>query len=154
MTVSGMKIPTISIRHGAQEETATPATVSRTSPRRSQPFSEDALLSAWNTYISTHPQAHILINTMRAAAPALTSRTRFTVTVQNQIQLELMEANRSEIMGCIRDALANDEVDYDIIVNTTSSPRHTLTDNELLEKMKTEAPLLNRLIEDFRLHLA
>lgn len=154
MTVSGMKIPTISIRHGAQEETATPATVSRTSPRRSQPFSEDALLSAWNTYISTHPQAHILINTMRAAAPALTSRTRFTVTVQNQIQLELMEANRSEIMGCIRDALANDEVDYDIIVNTTSSPRHTLTDNELLEKMKTEAPLLNRLIEDFRLQLA
>ena len=91
---------------------------------------------------------------MRTATPVLTSRTRFNITVQNQIQLELMEANRSDIMACIRDALANDEVDYEIIVNTTSSPRHTLTDNELLEKMKTEAPLLNRLIEDFRLHLA
>ena len=149
-----MKIPTISIRHGVQEQANTPEAVRRAAPQRNQPFSDEELIAAWNTYISTHPQAHILINTMRTATPVLTSRTRFNITVQNQIQLELMEANRSDIMACIRDALANDEVDYDIVLNTAASPRHTLTDNELLEKMKSEAPILNKLIEDFRLHLA
>ncbi|MCM1349293.1 MAG: DNA polymerase III subunit gamma/tau [Firmicutes bacterium] len=151
---SGLKIPHISINPSVPTagENAVASTPGGT--MRENPFSDDALIAAWNSYISTHPHAHILINTMRAAAPVRTSPTRFTITVQNQIQLELMENNRAEIMGYVRNSLANDVVDYDVNINTSSSPRHTLTDPELLEKMKAEAPVLSRLIDDFKLHLA
>lgn len=151
----GLKIPRISIKHGPQSA-ADNSTVrpSQQQEKRTKPFSEDALLTAWNAYISTHPHAHILINTMRSAAPKLIDRERFRVTVQNEIQLNLMEANRGDIMGFVRDALGNDLVDYQIVVNTTSMPRHTLTDAELLDKMKSEHPVLKRLVDDFNLHLA
>lgn len=152
---TGLKLPSISIRHGAhnQADAAATAQESHREPRK-KPFSEDALLTAWNAYISTHPHAHILINTMRSSAPKLTSRERFRVTVQNDMQLDLMEANRRDIMGYIHDALGNDMVDYDIVVNTDSLPRHTLTDAELFDRMKSESPVLKRLVDDFKLHLA
>ena len=150
---SSLKIPSISIRHSQQQSEA-PVQESGPAPKRTTPFSEDALLTAWNSYISTHPHAHILINTMRAANPRLTDRNSFTITVQNAMQLELMETNRGDIMGYVRNALANDMVDYVVNVNTATSPRHTLTDPELLEKLRSETPVLQRLIDDFNLHLA
>lgn len=150
-----LKIPRISIKHGAQNQAESSQTEGgQCRATRSKPFSEDALLTAWNAYISTHPHAHILINTMRSAAPKLISRERFRVTVQNEIQLDLMEANRRDIMGYVHDALGNDLVDYEIVLNTESLPRHTLTDAELLDKMKTENPTLRKLVDDFNLHLA
>lgn len=151
----GLKIPRISIKHGAPTSAPTAASMQESAgSRRTKPFSEDALLTAWNAYIATHPHAHILINTMRSSSPRLTSRERFRVTVQNEMQLDLMEANRSDIMGYIHDALGNDTVDYDIVMNTDSLPRHTLTDAELFDRMKSESPVLKRLVDDFKLHLA
>lgn len=126
----------------------------RQRPLRSKPFSDEALVNAWNEYMATHPHAHILVNTMRAAAPTRTSPVRFSITVQNTMQLNLMEECRRDIMDFIHNALENDTVDFDVSVNTEASPRHTLTDPELLEKMKAEAPVLSRLIDDFNLHLA
>lgn len=154
--VGGLKIPHISIRHGASNQAeATSATSSvRQRTLRSKPFSDEALVNAWNEYMATHPQAHILVNTMRAAAPTRTSPVRFAITVQNGMQLNLMEECRRDIMEFIHNALENDAVDFDVSVNTEASPRHTLTDPELLEKMKAEAPVLSRLIDDFNLHLA
>lgn len=111
-------------------------------------------MSAWETYISTHPKAHILINTMRASAPRLVERCRFMVVVQNQKQLELMEANRPDILHFLHDSLQNDNVTFDISINEGSSPRHTLSDHELFDSMRKEYPVLQSLIEDFSLRLS
>lgn len=152
----GLKIPHISIRHGnpgaPQQQSASAA--SANSAARNKPFSDEALIQAWDKYMATHPHAHILINTMRAASPHRTAPERFAITVQNQIQLSLMDESRRDIMDFIHDELDNDLVDFDLHINKEASPRHTLTDPELLEKMKSEAPVLCRLIDDFKLHLA
>ena len=66
----------------------------------------------------------------------------------------MMDANHADIIGYIRDSLANDQVDFEVRIDTSDSPRHTLTDTELLEKMKAETPALKTLIEEFKLHLA
>ena len=128
--------------------------VSSAAGNRSNPFSEDALLTAWNAYISTHPQAHILINTMRSARPTMLDRTQFVITVLISLQLDMMDANNADIIVYIRDSLANYQVDFEVRIDTSDSPRHTLTDTELLEKMKAETPALKTLIEEFKLHLA
>lgn len=150
---SSLKVPHLSIRGGVPGNTGEKP-VSSTAGNRSNPFSEDALLTAWNAYISTHPQAHILINTMRSARPTMLDRTQFVITVQNSLQLDMMDANHADIIGYIRDSLANDQVDFEVRIDTSDSPRHTLTDTELLEKMKAETPALKTLIEEFKLHLA
>lgn len=150
---SSLKVPHLSIRGGVPGS-AGEKPVSSAAGNRSNPFSEDALLTAWNAYISTHPQAHILINTMRSARPTMLDRTQFVITVQNSLQLDMMDANHADIIGYIRDSLANDQVDFEVRIDTSDSPRHTLTDTELLEKMKAETPALKTLIEEFKLHLA
>lgn len=150
---SSLKVPHLSIRGGVPGN-AGEKQVSSAAGNRSNPFSEDALLTAWNAYISTHPQAHILINTMRSARPTMLDRTQFVITVQNSLQLDMMDANHADIIGYIRDSLANDQVDFEVRIDTSDSPRHTLTDTELLEKMKAETPALKTLIEEFKLHLA
>lgn len=150
---SSLKVPHLSIRGGVPGN-AGEKPVSSAAGNRSNPFSEDALLTAWNAYISTHPQAHILINTMRSARPTMLDRTQFIITVQNSLQLDMMDANHADIIGYIRDSLANDQVDFEVRIDTSDSPRHTLTDTELLEKMKAETPALKTLIEEFKLHLA
>lgn len=146
--------PRISIRHGAHNPTDSPAAVSNvSSPKRSASFSEDDLLAAWNQYISSHPSEHILANTMRASAPKMIGQQLFIITVQNSMQVQLMEAHRQDILSHIHDALCNDIVSYQIQVNQDSAPRYTLTDDDLLKKMTEESAMLRKLIDQFKLHL-
>ncbi len=151
---TSLKVPHLSIRGGTQQSASQPTPGPRPEGNRSNPFSQDALITAWNAYISTHPHAHILINTMRAARPTLLEPTHFVITVQNQLQLEMMEERRSDILAYLHDSLVNDSVDYEVRIDTSGSPRHTLTDGELLEKMKEENPELRVFMDDFKLHLA
>lgn len=152
--VKPVGVPQISIRHGLKTEGDSGTASYAPQSRRDTPFSEESLMSAWETYISTHPKAHILINTLRASAPRLVERCRFMVVVQNQKQLELMEANRPDILHFLHDSLQNDNVTFDISINEGSSPRHTLSDHELFDSMRKEYPVLQSLIEDFSLRLS
>lgn len=145
--------PRISIKQGLPQQQQT-VSVGTPSQQRKQPFSSEALNTAWETYVHTHPTAHILINTMRASPPRLVSPTHFEIVVQNQKQLELMEINRPDLLRSIHNALSNDLVTFDIRINQGSSPRHTLSDSELLEKMRNEYPVLRHMIDDFKLRLS
>lgn len=145
-------IPRISIRHS---ETVEQPQASATEKRdRRNPFSDDALLSAWETYIQTHPTAHILVNTMRAATPRRTDTTSFVIAVQNQMQLDMMTENRPELLSFLHDRLQNDFVDFSIIINEGEMPRHALSDRELLETLVKEFPAMARLIDGFQLRLS
>ena len=146
-------IPHISIRHGLQKESKS-ASESNISQSRNERFSAEALSTAWETYIQTHPTAHILINTMRASMPRLTDPTTFVVAVQNQKQLELMESNRPALLEYLRDKLSNDFIKFSVIINQGDLPRYTLNDAELLKKMSAEYPALRSLIDDFKLRLS
>lgn len=146
-------IPHISIRHGLQKESKTAAETTP-SQSRNERFSAEALSTAWETYIQTHPTAHILINTMRASMPRLTDPTTFVIAVQNQKQLELMESNRPALLEYLRDKLSNDSIKFSVIINQGDLPRYTLNDAELLKKMSAEYPALRNLIDDFKLRLS
>ena len=145
-------IPRISIRNGVQAQNNQSPTESR-SQNRNEYFSPEALASAWETYIQTHPKAHILINTMRASMPQMTDKTSFVISVQNQKQMELMEYHRPELLSYLRDNLSNDSISYTVYISTSENPRHTLNDSELLKKMADEYPALRNFINEFKLRL-
>lgn len=148
-------VPRISIRHNNlhhDDASATPADAM--TQNRNNRFSADALQTAWETYIQTHPKAHILINTMRAAPPRLDTDTHFIVLVQNQMQAELMESARHDLLAFLHNALQNDNITFDTAINEGSLPRHTLSDSELLKQMRADYPALNHLIDDFKLRLS
>lgn len=152
--IHGIAAPHISIRHGVQKPDQTSVPIPAANRQRSNFFSAESLNSAWETYIHTHPTAQILINTMRASPPRLDSKTHFNVFVQNQMQLNLMEANKCELTAYLRDALQNDLIGFDIAVQTGDLPRHTLSDHELLSAMVKDYPVLGNLIDDFKLRLS
>lgn len=153
--LSGISGPRISIRHGI-EQTDSPKTTGRASVEtiRSNPFSEDALKAAWETYMHTIPTAHILINTMRAAPPVMESPTSFAIYVQNQIQARMMEEKKSEILAYLRNNLQNDNIDYRVEIFEGELPRHTLSDSELLKRMAEDYPAVKHLISNFKLTMA
>lgn len=149
-------VPSISIKH-APAAAATDSGTTASAPsqqKRSTPFSHDALNSAWETYIATHPKAQILVNTMRASYPVDVKGNTFTVMVQNQIQLEQIEANRQDILAKLHNALQNDLVTFTVAIAQGNDPRHTLKETDLLEKLKEEYPTLNHLISDLKLRLS
>ncbi len=150
----GTIAPRISIRRAVSADANTTTATEQNAQQRTKPFSDDDLMDAWNNYIQAHPTEHILINTMRAAPPVLVTRTHFTMQVQNQMQLDLIEANRADILRKLHDALSNDLITFEISVNNTSSPRHTLNDRELLAQLREEYPSLNSLIDTFKLRLS
>jgi hypothetical protein len=86
--------------------------------------------------------------------PRLTDPTTFVIAVQNQKQLELMEANRPALLDYLRDKLSNDSISFSVTISQGEMPRHTLNDGELLKKMVDEYPSLKNLIDDFKLRLS
>lgn len=147
-------VPRISIRHGLHHDETPAASAAAPTAARNNRFSTDALNTAWETYIQTHPKAHILINTMRAAPPRLDSDTHFTVLVQNQMQADLMESARHDLLTFLHNTLQNDSITFDTAINEGELPRHTLSDGELLGQMCTDYPALQHLIDDLKLRLS
>lgn len=148
-------MPRISIRQGSATNSMTQSDVPAAAPaeKRSEAFSLDALNTAWTTYISTHPKAQILVNTMRASYPVDVTQSHFVVEVQNRKQMEILELNRADILEKIHNALSNDLVTFDVRINENRDPRHTLRESELLELMKQESPALVHMIQQLHLRL-
>ena len=156
-TVKG--VPSFSIRKPREAAdsrsgaTASAAAGSGT-PLRETPVTLDGLLSVWDEYARTHRTETILSQTMRMSRPVATADpTLFGVTVQNIKQKEILDENHTRLLTALRDALANDSVDFTVEINQGEAPRHTLSDYELLEDLKKQHPYLRELIKTFKLRL-
>ena len=130
------------------------ATAGSGAPLRETPVTLDGLLAVWDEYARTHRTETILSQTMRMSRPVATANpTLFGVTVQNIKQKEILDENHPRLLTALRDALANDSVDFTVEINQGEAPRHTLSDYELLEDLKKQHPHLRELIKTFKLRL-
>lgn len=156
-TVKG--VPSFSIRKphatsGGATADGTPTASGSNAPKRENPVTLEGLLAVWDEYARTHRTETILSQTMRMSRPVATANpTLFGVTVQNIKQKEILDENRPGILTNLRDALANDRVDFTVEINQGEAPRHTLSDYDLLEDLKKQHPHLRELIKTFKLRL-
>lgn len=149
----GIKAPHLSIKGAIKESEQVSSVVERRYDRNS-PFSDEALDSAWETYISSHPTAHILINTMRAARPKRVEGTRFVVMVENPGQVDQVNHAKPEILKFLGDNLQNDHIILDVVIREGESSPHVWNNREVYAHMIQEIPNFKTFVEKFSLTLS
>lgn len=145
--------PGLSIKGGlAKPEEKTVAQAAK--QHRDNPYSDDAVESLWNAYISAHPTAHILINTMRTARPRRIEDDRFAITVENEIQVQTMQTALNDILTYLHDRLLNDNLSIEILLNQGEPSPITWNEREVLAHMIETTPSLKSFIQTFRLTIS
>lgn len=120
-----------------------------------QPFTDDDLLSLWARYAAERPTQHLLANTMRQSPPARQSPASelFTITVENQGQVELLNAELPELLRLIRSELRNDYVEFRLNVSDKALAPTAWNDRDLLAHMVETHPQTADFIRALKLSL-
>lgn len=120
-------------------------------PGLDNPFTDSEFMAAWNTYIDQHATHHLLINTMRAAPPKRSSDSTFTMTVESDIQVELMANAMNHLLDFMHNKLNNNTFKLIVQANAGASAPSTWNDREALADMMTRHPALKTLIAELGL---
>lgn len=158
----GIGGPAVSIRTGARRTKATPtqtasndaAGAQKTGPRN-EAYTGEALAGAWDAFAAARPKMHILVNTMRASHPVAVADKphRYTVTVENEMQRDMLQQCMHELTQWLRDSLSNDAIAIELTINTGETARHTWNDREVYARLLEEQPGIKRLADDLKLTL-
>lgn len=148
----GLKVPKISLKGGVKNAETVAHTVAKQQDRNNN-FSDQALDSAWETYISSHPTAHILINTMRVSRPRRVDGTRFVIMVENPGQVDLMKNALPDIIAYLANQLSNDHISFEITINEGESSPYVWNSREVFAYMLQETPHMQEFVKRFGLTL-
>ena len=149
----GPKVPRLSLKTGLkQAEEAVQATIQQRN--RNNQFSDEAIDVAWETYISSHPTAHILVNTMRTARPKRLDGTRFAIMVENKGQVEMMTDSLPDIISYLGNQLQNDFITFEIVENQGESSPYVWNQREVYSHMLQKVPHMQEFVKRFELSLS
>lgn len=140
------------MRSGNDNATAT-ATAAETPVAMDNPYTGEALRDAWNSFADRYPTEKILINTMRSSTPAPTSAPHaYAVTVESDIQAELLQRFIPEITAHCHRTLSNTAITFTVSVNRGAPSPHTWNEREVLAHM-LQTPSLKNFINALNLSL-
>lgn len=145
--------PTLRGRSQAAADERKPETTLTT--QRSNPFTREAFVKAWETFMAAHPREQILVNTMRASVPQAAEGKdhAFIMTVANDMQLDLMGRQMPALLTHLRGSLENDLITIDVELETGPGSSSTWTEREVYENMRATIPSFSKFIADFELTL-
>lgn len=145
--------PTLRGRSQAAADERKPETTLTT--QRSNPFTREAFVKAWETFMAAHPREQILVNTMRASVPQAAEGKdhAFIMTVANDMQLDLMGRQMPALLTHLRGSLENDLITIDVELETGPGSSSTWTEREVYENMRATIPSFSKFITDFELTL-
>lgn len=131
------------------------ATVAADRPRRTGRYTAEQLSDAWEAYMAANPTHHILVNTMRASHPAAADGRPevYTVTVENPTQKELLETEMPKLLAHIHDALGNDEVTFEVLLNQGATSPSTWSEREIIAYLAEEYPNMKKFMTKLKLSL-
>lgn len=121
-------------------------------PTMHTPYTDEALRAAWHSFADNYPTEKILINTMRSAEPAPAGNDTYTVTVETDIQAELLNRFMREITNHCRAQVANSAVNFDIKINDGAPSPYTWNEREVLAHM-LQTPSLKNFVNALKLSL-
>ncbi len=132
------------------------SSVDPSAPKRRTPFTDSQLMKLWGAFIAAHPKEHVLVNTMRAHTPVQTGGEipeTYLLTVVNRGQVELIDENRSRLLGFMRDGLQNDYFDLRVVVDESAISPVAWTDRDVLAHLVEHSPQVANLIRTFKFTL-
>ena len=123
---------------------------------RTQPFENEQMQAAWQSYIDQHRQERALVTTMSYALPQPGDNAEhYVVTVGSATEQKNMEDYKEELLRFLRDSLQNDKVLIDVKVSEEpiDTPK-ILSPREIVEGIKQRNPDFAQFLKDFDLGLA
>ena len=127
-----------------------------TTVQRTQSFTVEQLLEAWQGYIDQHPQERALATTMSYATPQRAdSDEHFVMVVGSPTEQKHVEEHKEALLSFLSDALNNDRIILDVKVSEVpiETPK-ILSPREVVEQIKSHNPGFNQFLKDFELGLA
>lgn len=103
-------------------------------------YTPEQFEKAWDTYIATHRSSHILINTMRACRPVLRDNHTYTMTVESDIQAELIAQHKADILAFLHNTLSNTLIDFNIVTNQGAASPITWNERQVLQDIARRHP--------------
>lgn len=120
-----------------------------------QAFGDDELLREWHNFADRLKKENKinLFTLMTANAPKLLPEYKIEVLVENQIQRELLEISKIDIVNVLRPALRNYQIDIVISQLANDVVRKPYTSQEKYKAMVAKNPALDKLRQEFNLGL-
>ncbi len=148
------KLMSISIKAAAASLAAEPqAAAAPSREARTEAYTPEALAQAWRQFAHDNPKERILVNTMLGAEPQPDAAGTLTVTVDDQIQVDVIGDFKPRILAFLRDKLRNGSVDFTAVVRQGPASPMTWTDRQVLDHMLEHHPELRDLAAKFDLTL-
>lgn len=153
-----IQAPSLSLRGGVQRQEAEKSRKARAATVDArEEFQIEQFAASWQRFITINQTEVLLINTMRAHVPVrlgdqLTS-TAFQMTVESDVQKQLVENFLPQILTHLRTELRNGEITITVEANGESSPQ-TWNEREVLADIARRHPTLTTFITDLNLTLS
>lgn len=114
---------------------------------RRQEVSEQQFLDAWESYIKSHDEKSILIDTMKAYKPSQAGKEEFLITVIHPAQRQAIEGNISKIITFIKEKVENDFVALRVNLEEREEVIKPMPSNELFKDIVKNNKSMRGLME-------
>lgn len=120
---------------------------------RDSSYTREQLNAAWQDYMKSHPQQHILINTMRASYPTPIDgdANAYRVMVENEKQRDEMQQSMQSLLSALREAVSNDSIRLVIEINRGEASPHTWNERRVLDHMLEHNPGMRDIMDSLQL---
>jgi DNA polymerase-3 subunit gamma/tau len=118
-------------------------------------FTQELLEAAWDNYSSQVKQGGKLnfYSTLTFRKPLLKENFLIEFTIENKVQEEALEQEKSGLLGFLRKELKNYELTLKTVINTVESERKPYTSGDKFKFMAEKNPVISRLKQQFDLEL-
>ena len=150
--VSALSLKSIKRKQELQKELVANQPDQKNLPKET--FTEEAMLTAWNTYTKKMEADgnYNLHSHLAMGVPKLEGNLIHLQFPNNTIKTEVERA-KYELLGFLREQLNNYDVDLSIEVNEEEVKRYAYTSKERYEKLMETNPLLEKLRQEFDLEI-
>lgn len=117
-------------------------------------FTEEELVTAWESYAATLKEEVLLKNTMSLYLPRMLNDVIFEVEVNTELNKQYLTDHSLSILSYLRETLQNGEITMTIRIAEDNAIKKPLTSREIFDEMVQQNPALLKLSDEFGLELS
>ena len=123
--------------------------------RPTENFGQETLENTWNAYAKLVQQKgkYNLYSTLSFRKPFLQEKFQVEFTIENKVQEEALEQEKTDLLGFLRKELNNYSITLKTIINIVDSERKPYTATDKFKRMAEKNPAINKLKQQFDLDI-
>lgn len=100
---------------------------------RRQPYDQEALETAWNTYIMSNPEKQMLVAAMKDIRPELLQNEEYLIKVVHPAQEQAFIMHMPHLLGFLRDKLENDFISLNVKIDSSVEIKKPMPPKDLFQ---------------------